>query len=209
MAQKAGLWQKLTRKGSNQQNWIYRRMLRVSWTEYRTEESIITELNTTRQLLGFVVRRKLSFFGHTIRDWGCELVKCVIQCKVSGKQWRGWPKTSYRSNITKCMSESMEQITRETRDRDGWRRLVRCAVRAADHHSWWDRERRRKIMSFIEWNSKLFRGMTIFQACKGSNSPAGTNVHLNNVLASTDNRPDIQTIRERLFCKMIFEPPSW
>ena len=48
--------------------WIYRRMLRVSWTEHRTDEGILTELNTTRQLLGFVVRRKLSFFGHTIRD---------------------------------------------------------------------------------------------------------------------------------------------
>ena len=54
--------------------WIYRWMLRVSWTEHRTDESIPTELNTTRQLLSFVVRRKLSFFGHTIRDGGCELV---------------------------------------------------------------------------------------------------------------------------------------
>ena len=35
--------------------WIYRRMLRVSWTEHRTDESMFTELNTTRQLLGFVV----------------------------------------------------------------------------------------------------------------------------------------------------------
>ena len=33
--------------------WIYRRILRVSWTEHRTDESIPTELNTTRQLLGF------------------------------------------------------------------------------------------------------------------------------------------------------------
>ena len=123
--------------------WIYRRMLRVSWTEHRTDDSILTELGTTRQLLGFVVRRKLSFFGHTIRDGGCELVKCMIQGKVSGKRRRGRPKTSYSSNITKWTSVSTERITRETRDRAGWRRLIRCAARAADHHSWWDRERRR------------------------------------------------------------------
>ena len=30
---------------------IYRRMLRVCWTEHRTQESILRELNTTRQLL--------------------------------------------------------------------------------------------------------------------------------------------------------------
>ena len=114
---------------------IYRRMLRVCWTEHRTDESILTELNTTIQLLGFVVRRKLSYFGHTIRDIGCELVKCVIQGKVSGKRKRGRRKTSYSSNITQWMSESMERIKRDTRDRAEWRRLVRCAARAADYHS--------------------------------------------------------------------------
>ena len=106
------------RKGSNQQYcqsaelWFYRRMLRVGWTEHRTDENILTELGTTRQLLGFVVRRKLSFFGHTIRDGGCELVKCVIQGNVSGKRRRGRPKASYSSNITRWTSVSTERITR-------------------------------------------------------------------------------------------------
>ena len=94
--------------------WIYHRMLRVSWTEHRT--------------VG--LRR-----GHTIRGGGCELVKCVIQGKVSRKRRGGRPKASYSSNITEWMSESMERIMRETRDRAGWRRLVRCAALAADHNS--------------------------------------------------------------------------
>ena len=120
--------------------WIYHRMLRVSWTEHRTDESILLQLNTTRQLLGFVVRRKLSYFGHTIRSGGCELAKCelvkyVAQGKVSGKRRRGRPKTSYSSIITKWSTESMERITSDTRDRDEWRRLIRCAARVADHHS--------------------------------------------------------------------------
>ena len=63
------------------QLWIYRRVLRVRWTEHRTDESIRT------------------YFGHTIRDGGCELVKCVIQGKVSGKRKRGRPNTSYNSDV--------------------------------------------------------------------------------------------------------------
>ena len=133
MAQKAGLM----RKGSNQQN------CGSIVGCYELVGLNTEQLNTTRQLLGFVVRRKLSFVGHTIRDGGCELLKCLIQGKVSGRRRHGSPKTSLISNITKWMSESMERITRDTRDRPGWRRLVRCAARAADHHSWWDRERRR------------------------------------------------------------------
>ena len=61
--------------------------------------------------------------------------------RKSGKRRHGRPKTSHNSNITKWMSENRERITRDTRDRDEWRRLVRYAARAADHHSWWDRER--------------------------------------------------------------------
>ena len=41
----------------------------------------------------------------------------------------------YRRLVTKWTSESTERITRETQNRAGWRRLVRCAARAADHHS--------------------------------------------------------------------------
>ena len=145
---------------------IYRRMLRVSWTEHTTDKSILTELGTTRQFLGFVVRRKLSFFGHTIRDGGCELVKCVIQGKVSGKRRHGRPKTSYSSNITKWTPESTKRITRETRDRSGWRRLIRCAARAADHHSWWDHERGDHLHIFVGPSSPSSSSAVRFQLCQ-------------------------------------------
>ena len=75
--------------------WIYPRMLRISWKERRTNESVMLQLNTTRQLLGFVLRRKLSYLGHTHREGGCELVKTVIQGKVPGKRRRGRPRASY------------------------------------------------------------------------------------------------------------------
>ena len=37
---------------------------------------------TARGVLGFVVCRKLSFFGHTIRDGGCEIYSKV--CDTEG-----------------------------------------------------------------------------------------------------------------------------
>ena len=49
-------------------------------------------------------------------------------------------------NIARTLTDQnywqRNRITRDRRDRAGWRRFVRCATRAADHHSWWDRERR-------------------------------------------------------------------
>ena len=100
------------RKGSNQQN-CGSIVGRYESLGLNTEQTKVSSQSLTPP--GFVVRHKLSFFGHTIRDGGCELVKCVIQGKVSGKRRRGRPKTSYSSNITKWISESMERITWDTR----------------------------------------------------------------------------------------------
>ena len=121
-------------KGSNQQKCGSTVECHES-VELNTEQTKVSSQSITRQLLGFVMSCKISFFGHTIRDGGCELVKCVIQGKVSGKRRRGRPETAYSSNSTKWMYESMERITRNTRDSTEWRRLVRCAARAADHQS--------------------------------------------------------------------------
>ena len=51
---------------------------------------------------------KHALFGHTIKDGGCELVKCVILRKVHGKRRRGIPMTSYSGNIAQRMDGSME-----------------------------------------------------------------------------------------------------
>ena len=87
--------------------WIYGRMLSIDWTVHRTDQGILTELNTTRHLFGFVVRLKLSFFGHTVRDGRRELVKCVIQREVHEKRRRGRPKSR---ETRLAASRLMEQI---------------------------------------------------------------------------------------------------
>ena len=46
----------------NQQNGVLCWALRIILTYHRTDQTILTELNTSRQLLGFV-RRKLSFLA--------------------------------------------------------------------------------------------------------------------------------------------------
>ena len=47
--------------------WFYRRLLRVSWTDKRTNESILSELNTIRISSSAKNKRKLRYVGHTVR----------------------------------------------------------------------------------------------------------------------------------------------
>ena len=57
--------------------WCYRRLLRISWTEKRTNKSILDALQTRRELLAQIIKRKIAFFGHACRN-KCNLVKTCI-----------------------------------------------------------------------------------------------------------------------------------
>ena len=71
------------------EQWIYRRMLRVSWKERRTNESIFEEIGEAPGLLPQVVKNKLSYFGHTCREGGCKIVKAAILGLKGGRRTRG------------------------------------------------------------------------------------------------------------------------
>jgi len=47
--------------------WCYRRLLRISWTQHKTNEWILRELEVERELLGRVKSLKLSYYGHNTK----------------------------------------------------------------------------------------------------------------------------------------------
>ena len=52
--------------------WLYRRLLRISLQDKRTNESVLEELFTTRTLLKEINRRKLKFLA--VCNYGCMLL---------------------------------------------------------------------------------------------------------------------------------------
>ena len=93
-----GLWRKLMRKGSNQQT--CGSMNQLDWELY-TERSVLTELNTTRQLLRGSTRiccapQALLLCPHSQRRRVWAIVRCVTQRGVHGKRQCGRPKSNSR-----------------------------------------------------------------------------------------------------------------
>ena len=109
--------------------WCYRRMLRISWTEKRTNKSILNELQTRRELLAQIIKRKMAFFGHACRNNKCNLVKTCIHGMMSGK--RISLRMQYIDNIKKWTRASLEENVRRTEDRTAWRERS-CAAGAAN-----------------------------------------------------------------------------
>ena len=64
-------------------------MLRISWTEKRTNKSILDELQTRCEILAQNIKRKIAFFGHACRNNKCKLVKTCVLGMMPGKRRRG------------------------------------------------------------------------------------------------------------------------
>ena len=68
--------------------WFYRRLLRVNWTDRRSNESIMNEMGTIRKLPELIQRKKLKYIGHAIWNERADFMFTVLQGKVEGKRNR-------------------------------------------------------------------------------------------------------------------------
>ena len=113
--------------------WFYRRLLRIKWTDKRTNQSILDQLKTSRLLLNEINKRKLKYLGHAIRNEKTTLMKTAFSGKVEGKGRRGRPYKSYMENITQMTGiKKTKTIIKKGKDRDAWRSLVGQSLAAAN-----------------------------------------------------------------------------
>ena len=113
--------------------WFYQRLLNITWKNKRTHNSILDELKVKRELFGNIVKRKLTFFGHTIRSSNCNLVSDIIQGKIEGRRGRGRPRINFTDNIKQWTEiGKLNEVIQACHNREQWRETVRMASRAAN-----------------------------------------------------------------------------
>ncbi|GFN85306.1 endonuclease-reverse transcriptase [Plakobranchus ocellatus] len=66
--------------------WFIRGMLRISWTEKKSNEVVLKEANFERSLIKTIRQRQLQFLGHMCRHK--DLERLVITGKIEGKRNR-------------------------------------------------------------------------------------------------------------------------
>ena len=67
--------------------WCWRRLLRVSWTARRSNQSILKEINPEYSLEGLMLKLKLQNFGHMILR-ADSLEKTLMLGKTEGRKRR-------------------------------------------------------------------------------------------------------------------------
>ena len=68
--------------------WCWRRLLRVPWTERRSNQSILKEINSEYSLEGLMLKLKLQYFGHLLQRTD-SLEKTLMLGKIEGGRRRG------------------------------------------------------------------------------------------------------------------------
>ena len=79
--------------------WLYRRLLRVKWTDKRTNESIMNELGVTRKLIKIIDQRKLRYIGHAARNQKTDLMKVAYQGKIDAKKEEADPQQHFWTTL--------------------------------------------------------------------------------------------------------------
>ena len=68
--------------------WCWRRLLRVPWTERRSNQSILKEINPEYPLEGLMLKMKFQYFGHLMPRMD-SLEKALMLGKTEDRRKRG------------------------------------------------------------------------------------------------------------------------
>ena len=100
--------------------WCWRRVLRVSWMERKTNIWIIENIKPEWTLESRVPKAALSYFGHVVRAGGME--DGVMLGRMNGARRRGRPRQRWLDTLMGYSSgATISNMRRYVRDRAGWR----------------------------------------------------------------------------------------
>ena len=77
-------------------------------------------------------KRKLKYVGHAIRNERTNLMSTVLQGRIDAGRKQGRPPTSYIDNIKEISGLKLNEVVKESRNREGWRKVVETSGVAAN-----------------------------------------------------------------------------
>ena len=96
--------------------WCWRRLLRVSWTARRLNQSILKEINLEYSLEGLILKQKLKYFGHLMRRTD-SLEKTLMLEKNEGGKRRGRQRMRWLDGWTDSIEMNLSKLPKLVMDR--------------------------------------------------------------------------------------------
>ena len=113
--------------------WCWRKLLRVSWTARRSNESILKEINPEYLLEGLLRKMKLQYFSHLMQR-ADSLEKTLMLGKTEGRRRRGQQRMRWLDGITDSTDMCLSKLQEMVKDRGAWCDAVHGVTKI---WTWW------------------------------------------------------------------------
>ncbi|GFR77827.1 endonuclease-reverse transcriptase [Elysia marginata] len=103
--------------------WFLRRMLRISWTERKSNETVLIEANSRRSLIKTIRKRQATFLSHVMRRE--KLEHLITTGKLDGKRGRGKQREKMMDGLKRWLgSGSSTETMTAMGHQELWRNMI-------------------------------------------------------------------------------------
>ena len=105
-----------------------RRLFTAPWTENRSNQSILNEINCEYSLEGLMLKLKLQYLGHLMQKVNSQ-EKALMLGKTECKRRRGQQRMRWLDSITDSTDTNLSKLWETVEDRGSWHAVIHGVAR--------------------------------------------------------------------------------